>query len=275
MKQVALITGASSGIGKELARQHASKGGDLVIVARREQVLEELKQELESQRGVTVMCIALDLTEPSAPQRLFDQVTADNIEVEYLMNNAGFGGHGKFHEREWEQDLAMIQLNIVALTELTRRFLPGFVKRNRGRILNVSSTAALTPGGPLQSVYFATKRYVTAFSNGIAGELHDTNVTVTALHPGATETEFAKSSGMDKTNLFSQTVTARSVAEDGYNGMLAGKLDVVSGLTVPTTYDDGGCSLYAQEIAAQSNPRNAGSQRVAERRNRRGFAMRG
>ncbi|MDX1285423.1 MAG: SDR family NAD(P)-dependent oxidoreductase, partial [Draconibacterium sp.] len=140
------------------------------------------------------------------------------------------GGRGKFHEREWDKDLAMINLNVVALTALTRFFLPDFVKRNSGKILNVSSTASFMPG-PLQAVYFATKAYVTYFSNAIAEELHDTKVTVTNLMPGATETEFAQVSGMDKTTMFNKTFSARGVAEDGYNGMLKGKLNVVTGLT--------------------------------------------
>ena len=127
-------------------------------------------------------------------------------------------------------DLAMINLNLVALTALTRFFLPDFVKRNSGKILNVSSTASLMPG-PLQAVYYATKAYVTFFSNAIAEELHDTNVTVTNLMPGATETEFAKVSGMDKTDLFKKTHSARKVAEDGYKAMLKGKLDVISGVS--------------------------------------------
>ncbi len=230
MKEVALITGASSGIGEELARVHAEKGRDLIIVARREDKLEELKAELENKYNVSVMTIAKDLTKAEAPNEIYEEVKNSGITVDYLINNAGFGGHGKFHEREWEQDLAMINLNVVALTALTRFFLPGMVKRNQGRILNVSSTASYMPG-PLQAVYFASKAYVTFFTNAIAEELNDTNITATALLPGATETGFAQTSGMEKTDLFSKTVSARSVAVDGYNGMMKGKLDVVSGLT--------------------------------------------
>ena len=227
---VALITGASSGIGKEFAIIHAERGGDLVIIARREEKLNELKAELESKHGVSVTVITKDLSLPEAPREIYDAVKAAGIEVDYLINNAGFGGRGKFHEREWETDLTMLNLNIVALTALTRFFLPDFVARGSGKILNVSSTAALMPG-PLQAVYFATKAYVTSFSNAIAEELHDTNITVTALMPGATETEFASTSDMEETSLFQKTVTARSVAEDGYNAMLAGKLNIISGLS--------------------------------------------
>ncbi len=230
MKKVALITGASSGIGKEFVLIHAEKGGDSVIVARRAEKLNALKQEVEAKYGTKVMVITKDLTSPTAPQEIFDEVTQAGIDVEYLINNAGFGGRGKFHERPWEKDLAMINLNIVALTALTRLFLPSMVKRNSGRILNVSSTASLLPG-PLQAVYYATKAYVTSFSNAVNEELHDSKVTVTALLPGATETEFATTSGMDKTSLFDKTSSARGVAEDGYKGMLSGKLDVISGLS--------------------------------------------
>lgn len=227
---LALITGASSGIGLELARIHAEKGGDLVLVARSEDKLEALKAELEAAHGVSVRVLARDLTEPGAPQAVYDAVRAAGLDISCLINNAGFGGRGKFHERAWAEDRAMIQLNIVALTELTRLFLPGLVARGRGQILNVSSTASFMPG-PLQAVYFATKAYVTFFSNAIAEELRGTGVTVTNLMPGATETAFAKVADMERTGLFERAVSARSVAQDGYDGMVAGKLDVVSGLT--------------------------------------------
>ncbi len=229
-KTLALITGASSGIGRELARIHAANGGDLVIVARSHDKLLELKHELEGQHGATVTVIAEDLTHPDAPRRVYEAVEAGGLSVDLLINNAGFGGRGKFHERAWEDDRAMIQLNIVALTALTRFFLPDFVARGSGRVLNVSSTASLMPG-PLQAVYYATKAYVTFFSNAIAEELHDTDVTVTALLPGATATDFAKVSGMDKTDLFSSTAMASDVALAGYNGMLRGALNVVAGVT--------------------------------------------
>lgn len=230
-RKLALITGASSGIGRELAQLHAERGGDLVLVARSEDKLQQLAETLRSQHGATVTVIAKDLTQADAPQAIYDAVTATGAQVDYLINNAGFGGRGKFHERAWADDLAMIQLNVVALTALSRLFLPDFVARNAGRILNVSSTAALMPG-PLQAVYYATKAYVTYLSNAVAEELHDTAVTVTALMPGATETEFGRVSGMDKTELFQKTASARDVAVAGYEGMLAGKLDVYAGLTL-------------------------------------------
>lgn len=230
MKTVALITGASSGIGREFAAIHAERGGDLVIIARSADKLAAVKDELEAKHSIQVTVISKDLSLPDSAQQIYDEVKAAGIEVDYVINNAGFGGQGKFHEREWADDLAMIQLNVVTLTALCRLFLPDFVTRDSGRILNVSSTASLLPG-PLQAVYYATKAYVTFLSNALAEELHDTNVTVTALLPGATETEFARTSGMDNTELFKKTASARSVAQDGYDAMLAGKLDVISGVT--------------------------------------------
>lgn len=232
MNKVALITGASSGIGKEFAKIHAAKGGDLIIVARSTDELKKLKKDLEKKYSIKVMVITKDLTKSRAPKEVYNEVKEAGIEVDYLINNAGFGGHGKFHERAWKKDLAMINLNIIALTALTRYFLPDFVKRNSGKILNVSSTASLM-AGPLQAVYFATKAYVTSFSNAIAEELHDTEVTVTALLPGATDTGFAGTAGMENSELFKNMFSAESVAEDGYQGMLDGELDVLSGLTTP------------------------------------------
>jgi len=228
--KTALITGASTGIGKELALLHAEKGGNLIIIARSKDKLEKLKSEIESKYSVMVMVIVSDLSKAEAPKAIFDEVKKSGIEIDYLINNAGFGGVGKFHERKWEDDNQMINLNITALTALTRFFLPGFVKRNSGRILNVSSIASFMPG-PLQAVYFATKAYVTYFSNAIAEELSDTGVTVTNLMPGATETEFERVSGLDKTSLFQHAVSAKSVAQDGYNGMILGKLDVLAGVS--------------------------------------------
>lgn len=230
LNKIALITGASTGIGKEFANIHTERGGDLVVVARRKDKLETLKSELELKYSVKVIVIEKDLSQLSAPKEIYEELKKAGIKIDYLINNAGFGGRGKFHEREWKSDLNMINLNVIALSALTRFFLPDMVERNSGKILNVSSTASLMPG-PLQAVYYATKAYVTFFSNAIAEELYDTNVTVTNLMPGATATEFAKVSGMDKTELFNKTFSAREVAEDGYNAMLKGKLDIISGVS--------------------------------------------
>ena len=230
MEKTALITGASSGIGKELAKIHAEKGGSLIIVARRLDKLTELKNELEQKHKVQVTVIAKDLSVNDAAKELYEEVKHSDLQVDYLINNAGFGLLGKFHELSWERQMQMINLNMVTLSELMYLFLSDMVSRNSGKILNTSSTASLIPG-PLQALYYATKSYVAFLGNAIAEELHDTEVTVTTLMPGATESEFAQTSGMDETSLFNKTATARSVAEDGYNGMIKGKLDVFSGLT--------------------------------------------
>ena len=229
--KTALITGASTGIGKELAAIHASKGGNLIIVARNESKLNQLKTDLEKQYNIKVIVIAKDLSNLNASQEIYNEVKQQNIEIDYLINNAGFGALGKFHELDLARLIEMINLNVTSLTALTHLFLPEFVKRNSGKILNTSSTASFMPG-PLQAVYFATKAYVTFFSNALSEELHDTNITVTNLMPGATESEFGAISGMDKTEMFKKTTTAYSVALDGYNGMLKGKIDVISGLTL-------------------------------------------
>lgn len=232
MKKTALITGASSGLGKEFAKIHAEKGGDLVVVARSKDKLIALKKELEKEHNIHVSVIQKDLTEANAAQEIHNFVKFSKIKIDYLINNAGFGGIGKFHERSWHKDLNMIQLNIIALTDLCRKFIPDFIERNEGKILNISSTASLM-AGPMQAVYFATKAYVTSFSNAIAEELHNTNITVTTLMPGATETNFGETSGMDKTELFKNTADAYDVALDGYNAMLKGDLEIISGVSLP------------------------------------------
>ena len=229
MGKVALITGTSSGIGRELACLHAEKGGDVILIARRGDALRQLKDELEKTWDVQAQVIEADLADEKAPSMIFEAVKASGWEVEYLINNAGFGGRGKFHERDWQDERDMMQVNVVSLTALTHLFLPQMVARNSGCILNVSSTASLLPG-PMKAVYYASKAFVTSFSNAIAEELHDTRVTVTALLPGATDTEFAARSGMDKTRLFDNPASARSVALDGYQAMMAGKLTVISGI---------------------------------------------
>ncbi len=227
--KTALITGASGGIGKEFAKEHAAMGGNLVLVARNQTALEAVKAEIEAFADVKVLVKAVDLTQQDAAKKLYDELKKEGIRIDYLINNAGFGGQGYFHERPWEADHAMILVNIVALTELTRLFLPDFVERNSGKILNVSSTAALMPG-PLQAVYFASKAYVRSFSEALFQELLDTKVSVTVLLPGAVDTGFAKTSGMEGTKLFEKTVSPGPVAKAGYRAMLLGKREVRAGL---------------------------------------------
>ena len=230
MKNTALITGASSGIGKELAWIHAERGGDLVLVARRTSLLDELKHDIQSKYGVVIKTISKDLSKSGAAKEIFKEVKNEGIEINILMNNAGFGLRGKFYELSWERQNQMMQLNMIALSDLTYLFLPEMIKRNNGKILNTSSTASLMPG-PLQAVYFATKAYVSFLSNALSEELSDTNITVTNLMPGATATEFAKTAKLDGTDLFQKSASARKVAEEGYEAMLRGKLDVISGIT--------------------------------------------
>ena len=230
MKETALITGASSGIGREFSKLHASKNGNLVVVARSGDELQKLKNELEAAHGISVYVIEKDLTETHAAKEVYDELKAEGITVDILINNAGFGGLGAFHERELEHDLSMIDLNIKALVSLTHFFLQDFIAFNKGRILNVSSTASLMPG-PLQATYYATKAFVTSFSNALHEELADTPITVTNLMPGATETKFGKVSGMDKTDLFKNTASPAQVAQEGYDAMMNGKMNIKSGLT--------------------------------------------
>ena len=230
--KTALITGASSGIGKSIAQLMASKGINLVVTARRLEALEELKKELEIAHKVNVNCISLDLAKPDSAQSLFDEIQQLGIDIDYLVNNAGFGGRGLFYERKWNDESAMMQLNMVSLTQLTHLFLPQMVKRGSGKILNVASSAGLIPGGPLQSVYFATKAYVLSFSQGLAGELEGKGVTVTAVCPGATATEFEKVAKLEKTKLFAgKNFSPEMVANDGYNAMMKGDLKCVTALT--------------------------------------------
>jgi len=230
MNKRALITGASGGIGLELAQIHAKNGGDLILVARSKDKLKKIKQEIEEQHKVGVHIIVKDLTDANAGEWLYDEIKRAGLQVDYLINNAGFGGIGKFTERDIASDLNMIQLNVSALVELSHYFINDFVKRGGGKVLNVSSTASLVPG-PLQATYYATKAFVTSFSNALSEELKGTGVTVTNLMPGATDTDFGAVSGMDKTKLFDDTASAYDVAKDGYNAMLAGDIDIISGLT--------------------------------------------
>jgi|GEM_PF-4616938 len=183
MNKTALITGASSGIGAELARKHAKKGGNLILVARRKELLETLKQELEQQYSVSVLAICKDLNQPDATHELYEQTKDLNVEI--LINNAGFGLLGAFDQAEIDKIESMIHVNVMALTTLTRLFLPDMLRRNSGKILNIASTASFMPG-PLQAVYFATKAYVRSLSWALSEEVRNSSVTVTTLCPGPT-----------------------------------------------------------------------------------------
>jgi short-subunit dehydrogenase len=225
LHKTALITGASSGIGKELARLHAAEGGDLVLVARREVALKELQQELESTYKIKATVIAADLAQTDAAEKIFAATEAAGIRIDYLINNAGFGGHGRFHERDLTADQAMMQVNMVTLTNLTHLYLQGMVQRKSGKILHVASTAAFMPG-PLQAVYYATKAFVVSFSQAIAKEIEGTGVTSTVLCPGAVATGFTAAGNLEGLEIWKNAKSAESVAKCGYKGMLKGKLVV-------------------------------------------------
>jgi short-subunit dehydrogenase len=226
----ALITGSSSGIGYELAKLFARDHHNLVLVARSADKLALVASELQA-RGVSVKTVALDLAEPLAPKFLFDQLQREGIAVDILINNAGFGALGKFAQMPDDQIFGQINLNITALTQLTKLFLPPMLARHTGRIMNVASTAGFQPG-PLMAVYYATKAYVISFSEAIANELKDSGVTVTCFCPGATHTGFARRAGNDKSRLFKQlgAMNADKVALDGYRALMEGRTLAISGL---------------------------------------------
>lgn len=224
-----LITGASSGIGYELAKLFARDHNNLILIARSADKLAQIATELQA-HGVTVKTIALDLAQPPAPKFLFDQLQREGIPVDILVNNAGFGVYGEFVHMPEAEILGQVDLNITALTELTRLFLPAMVQRRSGRIMNVASTAGFQPG-PLMAVYYATKAYVISFSEAIANELRHSGVTVTCFCPGATHTGFAQRAGTEKSRLFKQlgAMSAEKVALDGYRAVMEGRTLAISG----------------------------------------------
>lgn len=225
-----MITGASSGIGLELARIAAAQSHDVILVARSEDKLTALAHELKSARNVAAEVIAADLSRPHAVESIVARMAALGCHVDVLINNAGFGLYGPFTETAVETELEMIQVNIVVLTELAKRLLPPMVARRNGRIMNVASTAAFFPG-PLMSVYYATKAYVLSFSEAIANELSGTGVTVTALCPGPTTSGFQAAAKLEESRLVSgkMLMSSREVADAGWKGMMAGASVVIPG----------------------------------------------
>jgi uncharacterized protein len=231
MSKTALITGASGGIGYELALLLARDRYDCILVARSRDKLSALATRLEADFGVTTLVLAKDLSKPSAVDEIYEEVTAAGMKVDVLVNNAGFPVFGLFSETELETELEMLQVNVVALTQLTKLFLKGMVERRYGRILNLASTAAFEPG-PLMAVYYASKAYVLSFSEALANELRGTGVTVTALCPGPTRTGFQKRGVMEDSRLVQGRIAdAESVALAGYKGLIAGKTIVIPGLS--------------------------------------------
>jgi short-subunit dehydrogenase len=231
MKPTALITGASGGIGLDLAHEFARDKYDVVLLARTEPRLREIAAELEREHGISATVIAADLAGPNAARQIVEELRRRNLTIDALVNNAGFGLTGPFVDLDLDAQLEIIQVNITALVHLTGLLLPDMVRRRKGRILNLASTAAFQPG-PLMAVYYASKAFVLSFSEAIADELRDSGVTVTALCPGPTATGFASAAGMVSTRLFNLTrpMTSAAVARIGYAGMKKGHRVVVTGL---------------------------------------------
>ncbi|HEX4959860.1 MAG TPA: SDR family oxidoreductase [Thermoanaerobaculia bacterium] len=231
-RQTALVTGASGGIGLELARAFAAGGYDLVLVARSGGKLEELAAELRTRHGITARVIATDLAKPESPEELVCELEQAGVTVDVLVNNAGFAVFGRFAESDLHAELEELQVNVVTLTHLSKKLLPGMLARRRGGILNVASTAAFQPG-PLMAVYYATKAYVLSLSEALAEELDGTGVTVSALCPGPTATGFTARAGLEGSKLLSgpmKSMDAATVAREGYEGFRAGKRIVIPGL---------------------------------------------
>ena len=231
MSKTALITGASGGIGYELALLFAGAGFDCILVARSQEKLKELATRLESEYRVKTHVIAKDLSRATAVNEIYEEVTAASMQVDVLVNNAGFPVFGPFVETDLQVELEMLQVNVIALTALTKLFLTGMVERREGRILNLASTAAFLPG-PLMAVYYASKAYVLSFSEALSNELRGTGVTVTTLSPGPTRTGFQKRGIMEDSRLVQgQIADARSVALAGYRGLMTGKTIVIPGFS--------------------------------------------
>ncbi len=229
-RSTALVTGASSGIGRELARVLAAQGHDLILTARHDGPLRELAAEVQSRHGITARVLPEDLATTGGPGRLHARLADDGLAVDVLVNNAGFGEYGPFAASDPERDAAMLQLNVQALTLLTRLLLPGMLARGQGRILNVASTAAFFPG-PLMAVYYASKAYVLSLSEALAAEVSGTGVTVTCLCPGPTRTGFQEEAHMEGVRLVRRPLMdAARVARAGYAGMRRGRTIVVPGM---------------------------------------------
>ena len=228
--ETVLITGASSGIGLELTRLFAAAGSDLVLVARREDRLSALADELGAS-DVTVRVLPADLSLPTAASAICEILLGSDIDIDILVNNAGFGARGPVAELSLSRQTEMMQVNMRTLTELTRRLLPGMLQRGWGGVLNVASTAAFQPGGPYMAVYYASKAYVLSFTEALAEEVAGTQISVTCLAPGPATTEFGAVAGIEESILFKAgAMEASKVAWAGYRGLRRGKTLVVPGM---------------------------------------------
>jgi len=229
-KQYALITGASMGIGYELAKLFAQDGYNLILVARSQQDLDRLAQDFSQQFVIEAIGLAKDLFEPEAASELYNEVKSKGLTVDVLVNDAGQGQYGLFVEQDIQRLLSIIQLNIASLTVLTQLFLKDMVARNEGKILQLASIASETPG-PYQAVYHATKAYVLSLTEALISEVKDTNVTITALQPGATDTDFFNKAEMQDSKIIDTKLSdPAAVARDGYNALMKGDDKIVSGL---------------------------------------------
>jgi uncharacterized protein len=230
MKETVLITGASSGIGLELAKCFAADGCRLILVARNREAMEMLAEELRRKNKIEAIVLPADLSLPETPRRIFEMLSAQKISVDVLVNNAGFGAHGAFLEMSLSRQLEMLQVNVAALTELTGLFLPGMIKRKRGGILNVGSVAGFVPG-PGMTVYYATKAFVLSFTEALAEELAGTGLAVSVLCPGPTESNFGNVARGEKVRqIKTSKMSAEAVAVHGHRAFRNGKLTAVPGL---------------------------------------------
>ncbi len=231
MNSTALITGASSGIGEELAKVLAANDFDLVLVARTEKKLRSLADELTRSHGRNLTVIVKDLSDQTAADQIYRATEGNGKAIDVLVNNAGLGAYGPFHSTDWSRTRQMIEVNMMALTHLTRLFLPAMLKRGHGRILNIASTAAFQPG-PLMSVYYATKAYVLHFTEGIAAELDGTGVTVTAYCPGPVQTNFQNAATIPASRRVARRTpwSAEDVARDAFRAMMEGRTVRIPGI---------------------------------------------
>jgi short-subunit dehydrogenase len=230
MKKTALITGASAGLGLELAQLFAADKHDVVLVARRRDQLEAVATRVAAEHGVIATVIPADLSDPASPQRIAEELGRRHLAIEFLVNNAGFGTNGRFVDLDLSRELAMVQVNVASLVHLTGLLLPAMVARGSGRILNLGSTAGFQPG-PLMATYYATKAFVNSFTEGLAHELRGTGVTATVVCPGATDTEFSAVSGSGASRLFrTGAMPAQPVARFAYQALMAGKVFAIPGI---------------------------------------------
>lgn len=230
MKNTALITGASGGIGYELAKEHAKTGGNLILIARNLEKLQAIKNELEQEFGISVRVIEKDLSKVNAAKEVFDETEKLGLEIHFLINNAGVGEFGLFESYPLEKDEQMINLNMLELTQFCKLYLPGMIARKSGKILNVASSAAFQPG-PTMAVYFASKAYVLHFSEALNNEVAIHGISVTALCPGATASNFSNAANMNESKLMKdkKLPSSQDVAKYGYQSMLKGKAVAIHG----------------------------------------------